>query len=148
MKQKLRRIHLERSSIVKAKVEKLLVAGFIREVQYPKWLANVVVVPKKNGKWRICVDYSDLNEARPKDSFPLPRIDQIMDTTTKNELLSFMDAYSGYIQIPMFHQDTVKTTLITIEGMFCYKVMSFGLKNVRVSYQRMMTKIFDPLWEK
>ena len=96
MKQKLHRNHLERHSIVKAEVKKLLAVGFIREVQYPEWLENVVVVPKKIGKWRKCVDYSDLNEACPKDSFPLLRIGQIMDTTVGNELISFMDAYSGY----------------------------------------------------
>ena len=103
------------------------------------------MVPKKNGKWRICIDYSDLNEACPKDSFPLPRIDHIVDTTTRHELLSFMDAYSGYNQIPMFLPYVVKTAFITMEGMLCYKVMSFRLKNTRVIYQRMMTKIFEPL---
>ena len=70
--------------------------GFIREVQYPEWLANVVAISNKNGKWRICVDYSDLNEACLKDSFPLLRIDQIVDATVRNKLLSFMDAYSAY----------------------------------------------------
>ena len=78
--------------------------GFIREVQYPEWLANIVVVPKKNGKWCIYVDYSYLNEACPKDSFPLPRIDQIVDAMAGNELLFFMDAYSGYNQIPCSRQ--------------------------------------------
>ena len=78
------------------KVEKLLTAGFIREVYYPKWLANVVMVKKFNGKWRTCVDFTDLNNACPKDSFPLPRIDQLVDSTVGHELLTFMDAFSSY----------------------------------------------------
>ena len=92
MKQNLGCINLERCNIVKAEVEKLLAVGFISEVQYLEWLEKVVVVPKKNGKWHICVDNSDLNEACPKDSFPLLRIDQIMDATTGNEIFFFMDA--------------------------------------------------------
>ena len=80
----------------------LLEAGFIREVSYPDWLANVVVVPKKEGKWRVCVDYTNLNNACPKDSFPLTRIDQIVDSTSGQGMLSFLDAFSGYHQIPMY----------------------------------------------
>ena len=77
-------------------MDKLLDAEFIKEIQYPEWLSNVVVVQKKNGKWQVCVDYTNLNDACPKDTFPLPRIDQIVDTTTDHYLLSFLDAYSGY----------------------------------------------------
>ena len=77
-------------------VDKLLFADFIREVYYPKWLANVVMLKKSNGKWRVCVDFTDLNKACLKDSFPLPRIDQLVDSTVGHELLSFMDAFSGY----------------------------------------------------
>ena len=79
----------------------MLEAGFIREVEYPDWLANVVVVPKKERKWWVCVDYTNLNNAYPKDSFPLPRIDQIVDSTVGQGMLSFLDAFSGYHQIPM-----------------------------------------------
>ena len=86
-------------------VEKLLVAGFIREVYYPEWLANVVMVKKSNGKWRMCVDFTDLNHACPKDSFPLPRIDQLVDSTTGHELLTFMDDFLGYNQIRMNKED-------------------------------------------
>ena len=77
-------------------VEKLLAAVFIREVYYPEWLANVVMVKKSNWKWCMCVDFTDLNCAYPKDSFPLPRIDQLVDSTAGHELLIFMDAFSGY----------------------------------------------------
>ena len=86
-------------------VTKLLATGFIREVHYPEWLANVILVKKANGKWRICVDFTDLNRACPKDSFPLPRIDQLMDSTAGHKLLTFMDAFSGYNQIKMAEED-------------------------------------------
>ena len=86
-------------------MEKLLEAGFIREVFYPEWLANVVMVKKNNDKWRMCVDFIDLNKACPKDSFPLPRIDQLVDSTVGHKLLSFMDALSGYNQIMMDEED-------------------------------------------
>ena len=77
-------------------VNKLLATKFIGEVHYPEWLANVVMVKKANGKWRMCVDFTDLNQACPKDSFPLPRIDQLVDSTTEHKLLTFMDTFSGY----------------------------------------------------
>lgn len=82
-------------------MEKLLAVRFIREVEYPEWLANVVVVPKKEEKWRVCVDYTNLNDACPKYSFPLPRINQIVDSIARHKMLSFLDAFSGYHQIPM-----------------------------------------------
>ncbi|RVW56797.1 Transposon Ty3-I Gag-Pol polyprotein [Vitis vinifera] len=116
---------------------------FIREVSYPDWLANVVVVPKKKGKWRVCVDYTNLNNACPKDSFPLPRIDQIVDSTSGQGMLSFLDAFSGYHQIPMSPDDEEKTAFITPHGLYCYKVMPFRLKNAGATYQRLMTKIFN-----
>ena len=76
-------------------VDQLLKIGLIREVKYPDWLANPIVVKKKNGKWRVCTDFTDLNKAYPKDSFPLPHIDRLVEATIGHELLSFMDAYSG-----------------------------------------------------
>ena len=94
-------------------VEKLLVAGFIREVYYPEWLANVVMVKKSNGKWRMCVDFTDLNRTCPKDSFPLPRIYQLVDSTADHELLTFMDDFSGYNQIRMNKEDQEKTAFVT-----------------------------------
>ena len=97
-------------------VTKLLVAGFIREVHYPKWLANVVLVKKINGKWRMCVDFTDLNRACLKDNFPLLRIDQLMDSTARHKVLTFMDAFLGYIQIRMAEEDQEKTSFITSQG--------------------------------
>ena len=101
VKQKVRRFHPDRHQIIQTEVDNLLRAGFIKEVKYPEWLANVVVVPKKGGKWRVCIDYTDFNEACPKDSFPFPRIDQIVDFTAGHEILSFLNAFSRYHQIPM-----------------------------------------------
>ena len=101
VRQRIRRFHPDRQRIIRNEIDKLLEAGFIREVSYPDWLANVVVVPKKEGKWRVCVDYTNLNNACPKDSFPLSRIDQIVDSTSGQGMLSFLDAFSGYHQIPM-----------------------------------------------
>ena len=122
-------------------VNKLLSAGFIREVYYPDWLANVVLVKKAYGKWRMCMDFTDLNKTCPKDSFPLPRIDQLVDSTAG--LLMFMDAFSGYNQIKMAEEDQEKTTFITSQGLYCYKVMPFGLKNAGTTYQRLVNKMFS-----
>nr|CAN82734.1 hypothetical protein VITISV_028708 [Vitis vinifera] len=145
VRQKIRHFHPDRQKVIQNEIDKLLEAGFIREVEYPDWLANVVVVPKKEGKWRVCVDYTNLNNACPKDSFPLPRIDQIVDSTAEQGMLSFLDAFSGYHQIPMSPDDEEKTAFITPNGLYCYKVMPFGLKNAGATYQRLMTKIFKPL---
>nr|XP_016513051.1 PREDICTED: uncharacterized protein LOC107830051 [Nicotiana tabacum] len=98
---------------VSEEVDKLLTNGSIRESKYPQWVANVVMVKKKNGKWRMCVDFTNLNKACPKDSFPLPHIDQFIDATAGHELLRFLDAYSSYNQILMEEQDQEKTTFIT-----------------------------------
>ena len=116
IRQKVRRFHPDHHRVIQAEVDNLLKAGFIREIKYPEWLANVVVVPKKGGKWRVCVDYTDLNEACPKDSFPLPRIDQIVDLSAKHGMLSFLDAFSGYHQIPMHSPDAEKTAFLTAQA--------------------------------
>ena len=87
--------------------------GFIREVNYPEWISNVVLMKKANSKWRMCLDFTDLNKACPEDSFPLPKIYQLVDSTARHGLLSFMDAFSGYNQIPMFEQDEESTAFIT-----------------------------------
>ena len=112
-------------------------------MQYPKWLANVVLVKKSNGKWRMCVDFSDLNKACPNDSFPLPRIDLLVDSTSGHELLSFMDAFSGYNQICMYGPDQEKTSFVMDRGTYCYEVMPFGLKNAGATYQRLVNRMFQ-----
>ena len=88
------------------------------------------------------MDYTDLNEACPKDSFPLPRIDHIIDAFAGHGMLSFLDAFSGYHHIPMHTPNVEKTTFITSHGLYCYNVMPFGLKNAEATYQRLVTKIF------
>ena len=98
---------------------------------------------KANGKWRMCVDFTDLNKACPKNSFPLPRINQLVDSTVGHKLLTFMDAFSGYSQINMAEEDQEKTAFITSQGLYCYKVMPFGLKNAGATYQRLVNKIFS-----
>ena len=95
----------ERNQAITNEVSKLVSAGFIQEVYYPKWLANVVLVKKANGKWRICVDFMDLNKACPKDSFSLSRTDQMVDFIARHKLMTFMDAFFGYNQIKMAEED-------------------------------------------
>ena len=118
-------------------------ARAIKEVFYPEWLANTVVVKKKSGKWRVCVDFTDLNKACPKDPFPMPKINQLVDATVGHPRMSFLDAFQGYHQIPLALDDQEKTAFVTPIGNFHYKVMSFGLKNAGSTYQRMITRMFD-----
>ena len=145
VRQKMRHFHPDRYRVIHTEVDKLLEVGFIREIKYPEWLANVVVVPKECEKLRVCVDYTDLNEACPKDCLPLPRIDHIVGVSAGHGMLSFLDAFSGYHQIPMHSPDTEKTAFITQHDLFYYNVISFGLKNVGATYQRLVTKMFRPL---
>lgn len=105
VKQKGRSFALVRNLAISEEVEKLLQAGFIWEVDYPDWLANVVLVKKANGKWKMCIEFTDLNKACPKDSYSLPRMDILVESTSRPELLSFMDAFSGYNQIHMHEVD-------------------------------------------
>ena len=107
----------------------------------------MVVIPKKGGKWRVYVDYTNLNDACLKNNFSLPRIDQIVDSTAGHRMLFFLDAFSEYHQIPMHPPDEEKTVFITLHRLYCYKVMPFGLKNAGANYQRLMAKIFKPLIE-
>ena len=135
-KQFLRCFNEERCKAIGEEVSRLLVAGFIVEVFHPEWLANPMLVLKKNGTWRMCVDQTDLNKACPADLFALPHIDQIIDAMVGFEWLSFLDAYSGYHQIKMAVKDQEKTTFITPFGAFCYVSMPFGLKCAQATYQR------------
>ncbi|XP_034218890.1 uncharacterized protein LOC117630254 [Prunus dulcis] len=137
VRQKRRSYDAERDEAMRTEVEKLQTIGFIREATYPVWLANSVMVRKSTGGWRMCQDYTDLNKACPKDSFPLPRIDQLVDATAGHELLSFMDAYSGYNQIFMHPPDSEHTAFITDKGLYCYNVMPFGLKNAGTAEDHM-----------
>ena len=120
IKQKVRKRALERQEFITEEIRKLEAAGLVRGVLHLTWLANPVVVRKANGKWRLCIDYTDINKACPKDPFPLSRIDQIVDSTAGCDLLSFLDAYSGYHQIFMTREDEEKTTFITPCGTYCF----------------------------
>ena len=106
--QKLRRLHPRWSLKVKEEIQKQLSVGFLSVVEYPEWLANVVPIPKKEGKVRVCVDFRDLNKASPNDDFPLPNIDMLVDSTAKHSMLSFMDGFSGYNKIMMALEDMEK----------------------------------------
>ena len=108
-------------------------------------MANIVLVKKSNNKWRLCLDFTDLNKAFPKDCYPLPRIDLLVDATAGHSLISFMDAYSGYNQIHMYPADEEKTSFITDQGTYCYRVMPFGLKNAGATYQRLVNHMFREL---
>ena len=114
-------------------------------VEYPEWLANVVPVPKKNGKVRVYVDFRDLNKASPKDDFPLPHIDMLVDSTIGHSMLSFMDGFFRCNQILMALEDMEKTSFITEWGTYYYRVMPFGLKNARATYQRATTTLFHDM---
>ena len=111
-------------------------------------MANAVPVPKKDGKVRVCVDFRDLNKASPKDDFPLPYIDMLVNSTARHPMLSFMDGFSGYNQILMAQKGMEKTSFITEWGTYSYRVMPFGLKNSRATYQRVATTLLQDMMHK
>jgi hypothetical protein len=127
-KQKLGKMSEEKVKTVEAEVQRLQDAKVIREVLYPVWLVNTVPVKKKNGKWRMCVDFTDLNKACKKNDFPLERVDKIVDDAANSEMLSLLDMFSGYHQIRVRREDEEKTSFITPFGTFCFVRMPGGLK--------------------
>ncbi|XP_028549778.1 uncharacterized protein LOC110092989 [Dendrobium catenatum] len=138
-------MRLEIEEQVIAETKKLIEAGFIREEKYADWITNIIPMKKKNGQIRICIDFRDLNKACPKDDFPLPISELLVDNTSNYDIFSFMDGSSGYNQIKMAPEDEKHTSFRTPIGIFCYTVMPFGLKNAGATYQRAMTHIFDEL---
>ena len=130
---------------IKEEVTEQLKAVFIKPIHQAKWIVNVVPVPKKEGKVRICVDFRDLNKACPKDDYPLPHIDVLMDNMARIVLMSFMDGFSRYNQIKMAPKDMTKTTFTIECGIHYYTVMSFGLKNAGETYQRMATTLLHDM---
>nr|KYP41824.1 Transposon Ty3-I Gag-Pol polyprotein [Cajanus cajan] len=133
--QKRRKFGEEKRRAIAEETQKLVMPGHVREIQYPTWLANVVMVRKSSGKWRMCTDFTDLNKACPKDSYTLPNIDCLVDGASGYELLSFLDAFPGFNQIPMHPADEDKTAFIADQANFCYRVMLFGIKNAGATYQ-------------
>ena len=127
---------------VKEEIKKKPSVGFLSMVEYPEWLANVVPIPKKDGKVRVSIDFRDLNKASLKDDFPLPHINMLVDSTAGHSMLSFIDGFFAYNQVMMALDDMEKTSFITEWGTYCYRVMPFGLKNARATYQRVATTLF------
>nr|XP_027067664.1 uncharacterized protein LOC113693306 [Coffea arabica] len=145
VKQTQRRFRPELIPLIENEINRLIETGFIREVKYPTWISSIVPVRKKNGQILVCVDFRDLNETCPKDDFPLPITELMVDATTGHEALSFLDGSSGYNQIRMAPEDEELTAFRTPKGIYCYKVMPFGLKNIGATYQRAMQRIFDDM---
>jgi ribonuclease HI len=140
-KQRLRKMSDDKAEGARNEVKRLLSAAVIREVKYPEWLANTVMVKKANSKWRMCIDFTDLNKACPKDEFPLPRIDSLVNAATSLELMSLLDCYSGYQKIWMKKEDEPKTSFITPSGTYCYLRMLEGHKNAGGSFSRMTDRV-------
>ena len=129
-------IHARQEGAIRVEIKWLLAAGFIKEVYHPEWLANPVLVQKKNKEWRMCVDYTNLKKHCPKDPFGLSWIEEVVDSTVGCEMLSFLDCYSCYHQISHKEEDQIKTSFIMPFDAYCYTTMSFGLKNARATYPR------------
>jgi hypothetical protein len=142
-KQRLRKMSDDKAEGARNEVKRLLSAGVMREVTYPEWLANTIMVKKDNGKWRMCIDFIDLNKACPKDEFPLLRIDSLVDAAASSEFMSLLDCYSSYHQIWMKKEDEPKTSFITPSGTYCYLRMLEGLKNSGGSFSRMTAKVLQ-----
>ena len=131
----------------KDEVQRLLKAGFIRTARYVEWLSNIVPVLKKNGKLRVCIDFRDLNKATPKDEYPMPIVDMLVDSSAGHKYLSIMDGHSGYNQICIAEDDVHKTAFKGPGniGTFEWIKMPFGLKNAGATYQRAMNTIFHDI---
>jgi hypothetical protein len=137
----------EKVKAIEAEVQMLQDAKVIREVMYPVWLANTVAVKKKNGKWRMCADFIDLNKSCKKDDFPLERVDKVVDDAANSEMLSLLDMFSGYHQIRVRREDEEKTSFITPFRTYCFVIMPEGLKNAGCTFSRMITIVLHPqLW--
>ncbi|MCO5610893.1 hypothetical protein L7F22_065136 [Adiantum nelumboides] len=146
--QKLRRLGVVQQEALLSEVNKLLKAGFIYPMTNSEWVSPVVVTPKKNGKWKVCVDYKPLNAATKRDHFPLPFQDEILNEVARNEPYTVCDGYSGYYQIRIAEKNQHKTTFITPWGCFAFRVMPFGLTNAPSTFTRFTSFIFQPFFEK
>ena len=142
-KQRLRIMSKDRKKAAQGEVQKLLDAGVIRQVQYPEWLANIVMVPKKNDSWRMCIDFTTLNKFCPKDEYPLPRIDTLVDAAAGSEMLSMLDCFSGYHQIFMKKSDEEKNSFTTAFGTYCNIRMPEGLHNMGCTFNKTIGAILS-----
>lgn len=120
-------------------------AGIIKPIDFSKCLSNPVVVAKPGGQWRVCIDFTDLNKSIPKKLYPLPHIDQLVDSMVGHEFFSFLDGYKGYDQIPMAEEDMAKTAFVTNDSIYCYIKMPFSLKYIGADLQEGMNKTFEGL---
>jgi hypothetical protein len=145
IRQPQRRMNPALKDIVKGELQKLLDVNFIYPISDSKWVSPLVIVSKKNGKWRICVDYRELNKVTLKDYFPLPFIDQVLDTLAGKKYFSFLDGFSGYNQIQITPTDQEKTTFTCPWGTYAYRVLPFGLCNAPATFQRAVLGIFSDL---
>ena len=148
VKQKLRKVHPHIALLVKVELENLVGAKFIRAIDYAEWISNIVPVSKHDKTIRVCIYFRDVNRACPKDDFPLPNIDMIVDMTVGYEIYSLMDGFLGYNQIEIAPEDQQKIAFTCAWGTYCWNVMPFGLKNVGATYQRAMTTIFHDMMHK
>jgi hypothetical protein len=147
VKQKTRKQAQEKQDFTIQEIEKLKKTKLIREVAHPTWIANLVVVPKAKGSGRLCVDFTSLNKACPKDPYPLPRLDQIIDSFAGCDLLCFLDAFSDYHQIKMAREDKEKTAFITPCSVYCYVCMPFGPKNAGATSKGSCARPWGLRWE-
>ena len=145
VRQHLRAVNPRKAPAIKAEIEKLLKASFIYPVPLMEWVSNPVLVDKKQGTIRICTDFHDLNRACPKDNFPTPFIDQILDECAGSEVFLFMDGFSGYNKIQIKPEDQHKTNFICTWGTFAYWKMTFKLKNAKATFQWATTFLFHDL---
>jgi hypothetical protein len=148
--QQARQMKAEVLEEVKREAEKMLAADFIRPCRYAEWISSVVPVQKKDGRWRVCVDFRDLNRATPEDEYPMPIAETLINAAAGHKMLSFMDGNAGYNQIFMAPEDIHKTAFRVpgAVGLFEYVVMTFGLKNAGATYQRAMNYMFHDLISK
>jgi hypothetical protein len=142
---RLRPVHPRKAAAIKLEVEKLLKAVFIYQVALTDWVSNLVPIDKKQGTIRVCVDYRDINKSCPKDNFPTPFIDQIVDDCVGSEIFSLMDGFSGYNQINIVPEDQHKTTFICPWGTFAYRKLPFSLENAGATFQRTMSYAFHDI---
>jgi hypothetical protein len=145
--QRARQMRTEVLEEVKKEIEKMLVAEFIRSCRYVEWISSIVPVQKKDGRWRVCVDFRDLNKATPKNEYPMLIAEMLINAAVGNKILNFMDGNAGYNQIFMALEDIHKTAfrVPSVVGLFEYVVMTFGLKNVGATYQHAMNYIYHDL---
>jgi hypothetical protein len=138
-------VHPHKAAAIKLEVKKLLKSSFIYSVALTDWVSNLVPIDKKQGTIRVCVDYRDINKACPKDKFPTPFVDQIVDDYAGSEIFFLMDGFSGYNQINIVPEDQHKIVFICPWGTFAYQKLPFGLKNVGATFQRAMSYAFHDI---